>query len=127
MLELLLGMSLILVVLLAIFQLFPVSDRSVNLADRTTQANLIARREMNRQLEKELDELENTTGEETISGHTHRRGQSLSTTFVYDVSVTNSVDPDVKDITVTVRWKTGAAENLRESSVRLVSSKGKLW
>lgn len=126
-LELLLGLGLVLIVLLAIFQLFPVGDRSVGLADRTTQANLIARREMNSTLEKPFDEVVSYSGEETLTGHTHRRGQSLSTTFVYDVKVEPATEANVKDVVITVRWKTGAADQVRDGFVRIESSKGTLW
>ncbi len=127
MLELLLGMSLILVVLLAIFQLFPVGDRAVDLADRTTHASTIARRIMNEQLEKDYDDLESFTGEETLTGHTLRRGQSLSTTFVHEVTVTPVSGLDIKNIIVTVRWKSGAANTARNAFVRLESARGQLW
>lgn len=127
MLELLLGMSLVVVVLLAVFQLFPLGDRSVGLADRTTHASLIARRVMNEQMGKKYEELVNTSGEETITAHTKRRGSELSTTFTYDVQVSDSEVPKVKDIMVTVAWKVGSDDRSRESQVRLFSSKGELW
>ena len=120
-------MSLVLVVLLAIFQLFPVGDRAVDLADRTTHANLIARKIMNEQLEKSYDDILSFTGEETVSGHTTRRGQSLSTTFVHEVAVTQIAGIDAKNIVVTVRWKSGAADVARSAFVRLESSRGQLW
>ncbi len=128
MLELLLGLSLVLIVLLAIFQLFPVGDRSVDLADRTTQAHLIARRVMNEQLlAVDYVDLKDTTGEEIVTAHTQRRGQVLSTTFVYDVTIVPVSGVDIKNIIVTVRWKSGSADNPRDPFVRLESARGILW
>ena len=126
-LELLLGLGLVLIVLLAIFQLFPVGDRSVGLADRTTHAHLLARRVMNEQLEVDYADLADTTGEETLSAHTHRRGQDLSTTYVYDVKIEPVTGVEVKNIVVTVRWKSGSQDQERDAFVRLESARGLLW
>lgn len=127
MLELLLGMSLILVVLLAIFQLFPVGEKAVDLADRTTHAHSIARRLMNEQLEKKYDEIKNDQGSETIASHTTRRGQTISTDFSYDIKVNENTALKMKDIIVTVHWHSGGAEQKRDAFVRLQSARGQLW
>jgi type II secretory pathway component PulJ len=130
-LEAMLGLTLISVVLLVIFQLFPVSDRSVGLADRTTQANQLARELMEKQLEKRYDQLLPgvTTGERLIADHTQRRGQSLSTEYVWKVTVTQADPPDaeLRDIEVTVSWKDGSAHSKRPSEVTLRSVRGNLW
>jgi hypothetical protein len=126
----LLGLTLVTVVLLVIFQLFPVSDRSVSLADRTTQANYLARELMEKQLETPYADLTPgiSSGESTLEAHTRRRGADLSTEFLYRVEVTQT-DPDVevRDILVTVSWKEGAANMARPSAVKLQSARGNLW
>jgi hypothetical protein len=113
-----------------IFQLFPISDRSVGLADRTTQANCIARSLMEKQLETPYLDLlvGGTNGESDVSGHTRRRGSDLSTSFVWRVDISQPNPAiEVKDIVVTVSWKQGAAELERASSVKLQSARGNLW
>ena len=118
-------------VLLVIFQLFPVADRSVSLADRTTQANYLARTVMENQLDKDYSALDvdvPISDEVTLAEHTQRRGSALSTEFVYRVEIRKPVAAvEVKDIIVNVSWKQGAAGAERPSSVRLQSSKGNLW
>ena len=129
-LEALLGLTLISIVLMVIFQLFPVSDRSVGLADRTTQANYIARSLMEKQLETPYLDLlvGGTNGESDVSGHTRRRGSDLSTSFVWRVDISQPNPAiEVKDIVVTVSWKEGAADLERASSVKLQSARGNLW
>lgn len=127
MLELVLGMSLVLVVLLAIFQLFPVGEKAVDLADRTTHAHSIARRLMNEELEKEYDEIKDFSGEERIASHTTRRGQPISTDFSYDIKVSENTALKMKDIVVTVHWHSGGADQKRDAFVRLQSARGQLW
>lgn len=130
-LELLLGFTMVTLVLLVIFQLFPVADRSVSLADRTTQANYLARTVMENQLDKDYSALDvdvPISDEVTLAEHTQRRGSALSTEFVYRVEIRKPVAAvEVKDIIVNVSWKQGAAGAERPSSVRLQSSKGNLW
>ncbi len=129
-LEVLLGLTLVTLVLLVIFQLFPVADRSVSLADRTTHANYLARALMEERLDSPYADLSPGVlqGEFSSSDHTRRRGSSLSTEFVYRVEV-ELADPavEVKDITVTVSWKEGARDETRGSSVSLQSARGNLW
>ncbi len=130
-LELLLGFSMITLVLLVIFQLFPVADRSVSLADRTTQANYLARTVMENQLDKDYSALDvgvPITDSVILTNHTQRRGSALSTEFLYRVEIRKPVAAvEVKDIIVGVSWKQGAADAARPTSVRLQSSKGNLW
>ena len=52
MVEILIGLTLVTVAILAVFQLFPASDKAVELADRTTQANQLARRLLESELAK---------------------------------------------------------------------------
>ena len=126
-----LGFTLLTSVLLLIFQLFPVSERSVGLADRTTQANYLARELMETRLGTPYDSLPVTTvpdsGSKVIQ-HTTRRGSALSTEFTYSVTVEQ---PDaaiaIRNIRVTVSWKEGALGLERPSSVVLESSRGNLW
>jgi hypothetical protein len=129
-LELLLGLSLLTFVLLVVFDLFPLADRSVSLADRTMHANNLARELMENKLDDTYGSLAlgAVDGEETITDHTKRRGSGLTTEFVYRVEVTQP-DPavEIKDIVVSVTWKQGANENPRPAQVRLQSSKGQLW
>lgn len=129
-LEALLGLTLVTIVLLVILQLFPVSDRSVGLADRTTQANYIARSLMEKQLATAYIDLSvgSTDGETVVADHTRRRGSSLSTTFTWQVEISQP-DPDieVKEILVSVAWREGASNQERLSSVKLQSARGNLW
>lgn len=130
MLEVLLGLSMITIVLLVIFQLFPVSDRSVGLADRTTHANYLARELMERHLEMPYETLPTSpvNGNSSLVSHTKRRGSELSTDFTYEVTVTPHPDIDnLKTIVVTVRWREGAANFERPGFVRLESVRGNLW
>lgn len=129
-LEALLGLTLVTLVLMVILQLFPVSDRSVGLADRTTQANYIARSLMEKQLATPYIDLTcGTTGGQTmVADHTRRKGSSLSTDFSWQVKVSQPDSAiEVKEILVTVAWKEGAADQARASSVTLQSARGNLW
>lgn len=130
-LELLLGLSLLTFVLLVIFQLFPLADRSVSLADRTMHANNLARELVEQKLAEEYASLVPDVpidGEVTVTGHTERRGQSLTTDFVYRVEITQpNPAVEILDINVSVSWKEGAADNPRPSTVRLKASKGEFW
>lgn len=129
-LEALLGLTLVTIVLMVILQLFPVSDRSVGLADRTTQANYIARSLMEKQLATPFIDLElgDTTGETEVADHTRRKGSSLSTTFTWHVRISQpDPDIDVKEIVVNVAWREGAQNLERMSSVKLQSARGSLW
>lgn len=121
-------------VLLAIFQLFPVSDRSVGLADRTTQANHLARTLMEKQLSRDYTDIiaEEIEGQVVMNEHTRRKGQALSTEFVWRVNIARPTDPpyndkELWDILVTVSWKAGAEDETRPSEVKLQSVKGMLW
>lgn len=129
-LEALLGLTLITVVLMVILQLFPVSDRSVGLADRTTQANYIARSLMEKQLATPYIDLAvgTTDGKTMMADHTRRKGSSLSTDFSWQVQISQpDTAIEVKEILVTVAWKEGADDQDRASSVKLQSARGNLW
>lgn len=123
MVEVMIGLGLITVAILAVFQLFPVTDKAVSLADRTAQANQLARRLLEEELDKNYPEVSARNGNVTIQ-HTLRRGNVLSTDFVYGVEVVESAPPTrLKDITVEVEWTHGAVTR----TVRLQSLKGPLW
>lgn len=134
--ELLLGLALVAIAILAVFDIFPAADRSVALADRTTHAHQLARRIMEETLAKDYDNIsvnpaDVVEGEVSLQ-HTKRRGSTYTTEFVYrvDVSLPTSTAtpvPEVKDIQVTVRWKYGSSEAARDSFVRLEASKGRAW
>lgn len=66
----------------------------------------------------------------TVS-HTHRRGQALSTDFVYRVEVIQPPSgptsaPELVDVLVTVSWKQGSAGLTRDNSIRLQATKGRI-
>lgn len=129
MLELLLGLSLVSITILAIFSIFPMADRSVSLADRTAQANYIARSLMEERLAKPYDELPVTVtpelGEVTLQ-HSQRRGQPLSTTYDYQIEISQPLpDRQLKHIVITVGWRRGSFDAAR--NVRLKCDKGTLW
>lgn len=124
------GMSLLVVVVLAVFQVFPLANNSVNLADRTTHANALARELMEARLRLPYSSLD--LGEESdierLEGHTQRYGSSLSTEYRYQVKVElPDPDRDIKEITVTVSWKEGSGAQARPHSVSLQSRRGNLW
>lgn len=120
--EVLLGLTLVLIALLAVFQLFFTSDATVGLADRSAQANQIARRYLEEELLKDYDDVVPSTGDVQVV-HAIRRGTTLRTTFTYTVEV---VEPDpakrIKDVSVTVEWGTRPRHR-----TTLSSAKGELW
>lgn len=127
-LELLLGLTLVSLAILAIFGLFPMADRSVAQADRTTQASTMARSLLDQQLQRSYSELSTDPSTylqgETSLVHTRRHGQNLGTKFQYKVEITQpEADREVKTVLVTVSWKTGE----RVENVVLESRKGALW
>ena len=128
-LELLLGLTLVSLTLLVLFGVFPMGERAVGQADRTSQASSIARTHMERALGQDYTALSTDPasyeeGDDTAF-HTKRHGSELSTKFHYRVEVTQP-DPDkeVKRLVVTVTWPNGSD---RVETVALQSSKGKLW
>lgn len=128
-LELLLGMSVLVITILTIFSLFPMADRSVGHADRAAQANYIARSLMEDRLATPYAELALTSvpevGEIALQ-HTQRRGQALTTNFDYTISVTHPyADRQLKRVVVTVGWERGSQDALE--TVRLECDKGSLW
>ncbi len=125
MLELLLGFSMLLVVMLSVFQLFPMANASVDLADRTTHANALARELMEKYLNLQYSSLEaGESGQRRIGSHTSRHGASISTEYNYDVTV-QLLDPsrDIKEITVVVSWSTSG----KAKRVILQSRRGNQW
>lgn len=127
-LELLLGLTLVSLAVLSIFSLFPAADRSVALADRTTQASTLARSLLDQQLQRSYGELSTDPASylqgETSLVHTRRHGQALDTRFRYRVEITQpDLTHEVKRILVTVSWNYGS----REEKVVLESRKGSMW
>lgn len=134
-LELLLGLSLVTVALLTVFHIFWTADASVSLADRTTQAHHLARRLLEETMAKPFDQLStdpSLSRDDVITvSHTHRRGQALSTDFVYRVEVIQPPSgptsaPELVDVLVTVSWKQGSAGLTRDNSIRLQATKGRI-
>lgn len=131
MVELLLGLTLVSLTIMAIFSVFPTADRSVALADRTTQANSIARTLLEQRLELDYSELETDPalyeeGEIPLV-HTKRHGQELTTTFHYRIEIARP-DParEIKEIVVYVSWPRGADEDPAQQVV-MQASKGQMW
>lgn len=126
--ELLLGMTLLVLIVMAVFALFPMADRAAVNADRATQALQFARRLLNRQMAKEYENLEIGEFEETTTvEHSRRQGVTLQTTFNCKVSVTQP-DParELKRVQVSVRWERGQGETEDLPPVTLESIKGRL-
>lgn len=126
-LELLIGMTLLLITVLSLFLLFPTSERSVLLADKRSQALHQARMQLEEALTVEYSSL--PLGEsriEQLVNHTKRRGVTLQTEFKTRVKVTQP-DPnlDVKWVEVMVWWDGDEPEGLNR--VTLSSAKGVLW
>lgn len=123
-------MSLLVVVVLSVFQIFPLANNSVNLADRITHANALAREIMETRLRLTYSSLDlgEDSGVEHLEGHTKRHGSSLSTEYHYHVKVElPDADRDIKEITVTVSWKEGSGTQAKPHFVRLQSRRGNLW
>lgn len=111
-----------LIALLAVFQLFFMADSTVALADRTAQANQLARRYLEQELSRPYDELQSSEGWQQIH-HGIRRGHSMSTEFAYQVQVEQpNPSRNIKKVGITVSW----SENPRRT-VTMTSSKGELW
>lgn len=121
-LEVVFGFTLVLVAILSIFQLFVSSDSLVAVADRTAQADQIARRLLEEELHVPYDDVEPSKGSETVP-HVDRRGTTVSTVFDYEVSI-QQPDPakEVKLISVKVSW----GERPRRT-LGLVGAKGENW
>ena len=124
-LELLLGMVVLLLSILALFTLFPSADRAIVNADHRTQALSLARQLMEQQMAKPYASLPvgATSGSQTRD-HTQRRGARPAHESLYSVDVPQP-DPskDIKKVVVQVKW----SRQERNSEVTLVSSKGRMW
>lgn len=126
MLELLLGFTLLVVAVFALFALFPSSDKAVVRSVRLTQANEVARALMEAELNKNYSFLTDGeyTGQNTSTG-LNRSGQTIE--YVHDYKITISQpDPSrkYKDILVEVFWEEG--EDKRKHGCKLQSSRGEL-
>ena len=131
MIELLLGLALVSMTIMAVFSVFPTADRSVAMADRTTQANSIARTLLEQRLELDYSALSTDPASYEEGDiplvHTKRHGQELSTTFHYRIEVTRPEPThEIKEIVVYVSWPRGSEET-REDSVVMQASKGQMW
>lgn len=131
MVELLLGLALVSMTIMAVFSVFPTADRSVALADRTTQANSIARTLLEQRLELEYSELSTDPASYEEGDiplvHTKRHGSDLSTTFHYRIEITQpEASHEVKEIAVYVSWPRGSNDE-REERVVMQASKGQMW
>lgn len=120
--EALLGLTLVLISLLIVFQLFFTADSTVAHADRVAQANQLARSRLELEVSRPYDALSSSQGQERVA-HATRRGSRISTSFDYEVTVT---EPDpakkIKVVEVTVSWG-----ERPKHQVSLASSKGELW
>lgn len=131
MIELLLGLTLVSMTIMAIFSVFPAADKSVALADRTTQANSIARTLLEQRLELDYSALSTDPASYEEGDiplvHTKRHGQDLQTTFHYRIEVTQPEPThEIKEISVYVSWPRGSRDD-REEKVVMQASKGQLW
>ncbi len=129
MLEVLLGFSLILMALLAVFRLFPTSERAVVLSDRTAQAYHFATELLDDQLQRHFSALTvgSTEGVKVVQ-HSLRRGVPIETEFHYRMDITRPYSGrDIYHILVSVSWRDGSNEKPREASVVLEAEKGRLW
>ena len=124
-LELLLGMFLLVLAILALFTLFPTSDRAMANADNRAQALYLARQLMEKTMAEPYASLPvaNSSGTQTVQP-TLRRGARASLELLYRVEVTQP-DPakEIKDVIVVVSW----SRQSRDSQVTLSGSKGRLW
>ena len=123
-LELLLGMVVLLLSILALFTLFPSADKAIVNADHRTQALSLARQLMEQQMATPYASLPLGTSNGTqILNHTQRRGAKPDHEYLYAVDVSQP-DPskDVKKVVVQVKW----SRQERNSEVTLVSSKGRM-
>ena len=124
-LELLLGMFLIVLAIMALFTLFPSSDAALANSDQRSQALHLARELMEQNLATPYDSLSPGTSQGTRDiQSTLRRGARPVHEFLYRVEI---VQPDpvkeVKNVTIEVRW----TRKDKESKVVLSGSKGRLW
>jgi hypothetical protein len=120
--EVLLGLSLVLVALLTVFHLFVSADSMVAVADQTSQADQLARRVLEEELNRPYDDVEAYTGAESVP-HVERRGAQLSTNFEYEVDVAQpDLSKNVKLVSVRVSWG-----EKPHHQVSLTGSKGELW
>jgi hypothetical protein len=126
MLELLLGFTLLVVAVFALFAVFPSGDKAVVRSVRMSQAGEIARRLLEEESNKNYSSLVDglVTGQMS-SGGLARGGQDLVTEFFYEVEV-RQPDPDRKyrDIRVEVYWEEGFQK--RKHGCELETSKGEL-
>lgn len=108
-LEILLGMTLLIMAVMAVFALIPVGDRAVVNSDRSTQAHQLARRLLENEMSKDYGALTlgSSTGEKLLE-HSRRNGVNISTKFHYEVAVTQpQLDQELKHVLVKVSWEWG--------------------
>lgn len=126
--EVLLGMSLLLIAIMAIFALFPVGDRAVANADRSTQAHQLARRMIDTELAKTYENLvPGIPLEQSVTlEHSSRQGTVLKTTFHTRLTII-SLEPaqELKRVFVEVRWERGTGIHNLSPAVELESLKGR--
>lgn len=129
MVELLMGLTLVSLVLIGLLQLFPSAERSVVVADRTTQANHLARKLMEQTLARPYSDLSlGSVQGSTTMAHTQRRGARATVEFLYSVDVTQpEVDREIKEIYVRVEWSEAGSTRGVGPHILLHGSKGNLW
>lgn len=126
MLELLLGFTVLIVAIFALFAVFPTGDKAAMRAARMSQASEIARALMEEELNKNYSSLVlgTTSGLRTSQGLT-RHGSQVETVYDYTITITEP-DPSKKyrNILVEVWWEEG--QEKRRHGCKLESSKCEL-
>ncbi len=127
-LEILLGMTLLIMAVMAVFALFPVGDRAVVNSDRSTQAHHLARRLLEEEMSKEYASMPigSVSGDKVLD-HSRRNGVNIQTKFHYEVTIAQP-DPDkeLKQVVVKVRWERGSSDPRDLAPVVLESMKGRV-
>lgn len=128
-LELMLGFSLVTIALLAVFRIFPTTERAAVLADRTAQAHHLASSLLQAQLDRPYSALSvGVLQDQESIQHTQRRGVKMSTNFHCKTEITRPYSGrDIYNIVVSVTWVEGSSLIPRPSAVRLEAEKGRLW
>ncbi len=128
-LELLLGLSLLLIAMLSLFRLFPTAERATLLSDRSTQAHHMASELLDSQLARHYSAITVGVYEELEPiTHTKRRGVELQTEFHTRVDITRPYPgKDIFNIAVEVTWFEGNDPGGKSSTVRIESEKGRFW
>lgn len=128
-LEILLGMTLLIIAVMAVFALFPAGDRAVVSADRATQAHHLARRLLETEMSKEYGALTVglTEGRRQLQ-HSRRNGVDLSTTLRYQVEISvPEPDRELKRVLVRVSWEKGSGETAVSPPIILESVRGRVF